>query len=178
MKQEANDKKHLTPRQIVNRYRKGVYVDEGIEAISSVISSSSQVFDNVAIPSQTSLPVKVVQNITIAPKLYERQKAERAIDDIEIPDYPQLKEILLDLSYPPLWEYLMGNSNDLINILSERGLVCKYRLDVKAKYVSNAVDYACLLYKDNIEQVGLPNSLFKIALSLMLTDSGKADNSL
>ena len=31
MKDEPNNKKHLTPRQIINRYRKGVYVDESIE---------------------------------------------------------------------------------------------------------------------------------------------------
>lgn len=37
MKDEPNNKKHLTPRQIINRYRKGVYVDESIEVISSVI---------------------------------------------------------------------------------------------------------------------------------------------
>lgn len=178
MKQEPNDKKHLTSRQIVNRYRKGVYVDENIEAISSAISSSNQVFGNVAIPLQTSLPEKVVQNIAIAKKLYERLKEGKAIDGIEIPDYPLLKDVLLDLSYPPLWEYLTKDSNDFVHIMGERGLICKYRLDVKTKYVSNAVDCACLLYKENIEQVGLPDSLFRIALLLMLTGSVKSENNL
>lgn len=47
---EQNESKRLTPRQIVNRFRKGVYVDESMEAISSVISSCGETFDSVAIP--------------------------------------------------------------------------------------------------------------------------------
>lgn len=55
MKDEPNNKKHLTPRQIINRYRKGVYVDESIEVISSVISSCGQTFDSIAVHFQRRL---------------------------------------------------------------------------------------------------------------------------
>lgn len=55
---EQNDRKHLTPRQIVNRFRKGDYVDESMEAISSVISSCGEDFDSVAIPIPDNLVEK------------------------------------------------------------------------------------------------------------------------
>ena len=93
MKDEPNNKKHLTPRQIINRYRKGVYVDESIEVISSVISSCGQTFDSIAAE-------KVLDNLTTVQLLYERQAAGQPIDDIVIEDYPRLKDILQDLSSP------------------------------------------------------------------------------
>ena len=102
MSAEPNDKKHLTPRQIINRYRKGEYVDESIEAISSAISSCGEVFDSVAIAFPTTLVQKIVENLSTAQTLYERQKEGKPIDDIVIEDYPYLKDILMDLSYPPL----------------------------------------------------------------------------
>ena len=74
MSAEPNDKKHLTPRQIINRYRKGEYVDESIEAISSAISSCGEVFDSVAIAFPTTLVQKIVENLSTAQTLYERQK--------------------------------------------------------------------------------------------------------
>ena len=61
MKDEPNNKKHLTPRQIINRYRKGVYVDENIEVISSVISSCGQTFDSIAVAFPTTLAEKVLE---------------------------------------------------------------------------------------------------------------------
>ena len=66
MSAEPNDKKHLTPRQIINRYRKGEYVDESIEAISSAISSCGEVFDSVAIAFPTTLVQKIVENLSTA----------------------------------------------------------------------------------------------------------------
>ena len=100
MKDEPNNKKHLTPRQIINRYRKGVYVDESIEVISSVISSCGQTFDSIAVAFPTTLTEKVLDNLTTVQLLYERQAAGQPIDDIVIEDYPRLKDILQDLSSP------------------------------------------------------------------------------
>lgn len=100
MKDEPNNKKHLTPRQIINRYRKGVYVDESIEVISSVISSCGQTFDSIAVAFPTTLAEKVLDNLTTVQLLYERQAAGQPIDDIVIEDYPRLKDILQDLSSP------------------------------------------------------------------------------
>ena len=93
MSAEPNDKKHLTPRQIINRYRKGEYVDESIEAISSAISSCGEVFDSVAIAFPTTLVQKIVENLSTAQTLYERQKEGKPIDDIVIEDYPYLKGV-------------------------------------------------------------------------------------
>ena len=123
MKDEPNNKKHLTPRQIINRYRKGVYVDESIEVISSVISSCGQTFDSIAVAFPTTLAEKVLENLTTAQLLYERQAAGQPIDDIAIDDYPRLKDILQDLSYPPLWESMHKDKedNDFMDILNERG---------------------------------------------------------
>ncbi|EJW89283.1 hypothetical protein EVA_22610, partial [gut metagenome] len=45
-----------------------------------------------------------MENLTTAQLLYERQATGQSIEDIEIEDYPRLKDILQDLSYPPLWE--------------------------------------------------------------------------
>lgn len=56
MNTEPNAKKHLTPRQIINRFRKGVYVDESNEMISSAISSCGQAFDSIALSLPTTLP--------------------------------------------------------------------------------------------------------------------------
>ena len=129
MSAEPNDKKHLTPRQIINRYRKGEYVDESIEAISSAISSCGEVFDSVAIAFPTTLVQKIVENLSTAQTLYERQKEGKPIDDIVIEDYPYLKDILMDLSYPPLWETMMKDRKDnaFMDILKERQWACKYR---------------------------------------------------
>lgn len=91
MKDEPNNKKHLTSRQIINRYRKGVYVDENIEVISSVISSCGQTFDSIAVAFPTTLAEKVLENLTTAQLLYERQAAGQPINDIAIDDYPRLK---------------------------------------------------------------------------------------
>lgn len=67
MNQEPDDKKHLSPRQIINRYRKGEYVDESIEAISSAISSSGLSFDSVAVPFLTTIIEQVSMSILTLP---------------------------------------------------------------------------------------------------------------
>ena len=39
-------------------------------------------------------------NLSLARALYERQKEGQGTDDVVIPDYPQLRDLLTDLSYP------------------------------------------------------------------------------
>jgi hypothetical protein len=168
MKDEPNNKKHLTPRQIINRYRKGVYVDESIEVISSVISSCGQTFDSITVAFPTTLAEKVLENLTTAQLLYERQAAGQPIDDIAIDDYPRLKDILQDLSYPPLWEsmYKDKEDNDFMDILNERGWVHKYH--VADEQSSKALNCMTSLYRDAIERAGLSSSTFYIVLHFML----------
>lgn len=170
MSQETNDRKHLTPRQIINRYRKGEYVDESIEAISSAISSCGKTFDCIAVPFPTTIIEKVFENIGLVKILYERQKKGRSIIDITIPDYPQLKDILIDLSTPVLWESMQeGNlAPTFINILRERGMVGKYHLDTGTESCTKVVSFLTYTYKNAIEQVGLSFTILEIALDMMV----------
>lgn len=168
MKPEQNDKKHLTPRQIINRYRKGVYVDENIEAISSAISSCGQTFNSIAVEFPTTLVEKVMENLTTIQLLYERQVAGQSIEDISIEDYPHLKDLLLDLSYPSLWESMNKDKKNTVfmDILKERGLVCKYHGLIE--HPSKIVGCVSSLYSDAINKVGFSSSTFGIVLNLML----------
>jgi hypothetical protein len=169
MSQVPNDKKHLTPRQIINRYKKGDYVDESIEAISSTISSCPYPFDCVAVPFPVTIVDKVLENIGIAKKLYELQKVGKGTDDIEVPYYPQLRDILLDLSYPPLWEAMQKESStsDYIDILFEKKLICKYHLAARASSCYKVVNVSVNLYKRQIEGLGLSSYTLLAVLSAM-----------
>lgn len=167
MKQEQSDKKHLSPRQIINRYRKGEYVEESIEAISSAISSCDHSFDSVAVPFQTTIIETVYENIDIAKTLYDRQKEGIYLDDIDIPDYPQLKELLIDLSFPPLWESMKEKASvTFIDIMKEQGFVHKYHAGVKnLNRVTTVLD---LHYSDAVKQLGLSITTFSLVLNFML----------
>ena len=161
MKDEPNNKKHLTPRQIINRYRKGVYVDESIEVISSVISSCGQTFDSIAVAFPTTLAEKVLDNLTTVQLLYERQAAGQPIDDIVIEDYPRLKDILQDLSSP-----LYGIPCTRIRRTTTLWWVHKYH--VADEQSSKALNCMTSLYRDAIERAGLSSSTFYIVLHFML----------
>ena len=167
MRQEPNDRKHLTPRQIVNRYLKGEYVDESIEAISSAISSCNKTFDSVTIPFPSNLMEKAYDNIEIAKAFYECRKAGKSADDIAVPDYPQLKELLMDLAYPPLWECMKEKTNTtFIEIMKEQGFNNKYHVGFKNIHkVTTIMD---LHYSDAVKQVGLSNLMLSLVLDFML----------
>lgn len=171
MRQEQNkDRKHLTARQIVNRYRKGEYVDESIEDISSAIALSGKTFNNIAIPFPTNILEQVCKNISIAKTLYERQKAGKSTEDIIIPDYPQLKDLLTDLSYPTIWESIQKKEKDYpySKILYDRGIMNKYHLDVKGQSNYKIFSVLSTEYKNNVEQAGLPYFNFKLVLLLLI----------
>lgn len=167
---EENDRKHLTPRQIVNRFKKGEYVDESIEAISSVISSCGKSFDCVTVPFPTSFVEKIFENIDIAKMLYDRQKAGASIDDIAIPDIPQLKDILTDLSRPTLWESMQTDSLDdaFWDITREHKLRGKYHLDTGNGDSHKVIGVISRTYRSNIEQAGLSYFSFEWALSIII----------
>lgn len=169
MNKTQNDRKHLTPRQIINRFRKGKYIDESFEYVSSVVSSCSETFDSVAIPFPITIAEMVVENITIIKTLYERKVAGLPVDDVSIPNYPQLKDFLMDLSEPELWEAMGKDENpgNYWNILEKYGLSGKYILDNEAS-ISNAVDYATGIGRDAIKSAGLSTAIFNIALYFML----------
>lgn len=167
MKQEQNDKKHLSPRQIINRYRKGEYVDESIEAISSTIASCDLTFNTAAIPFQSTIIEKVYENIDIAKMLYERRKEGKSVEGIDIPDYPQLKEMLIDLAYPPLWESMKESADiTFIDIMKEQGFVRKYHVGLKNLHrVTTVLD---MFYSDAVKQIGLASTTFSLVLNFML----------
>ena len=169
MNQEENDRKHLTPRQIINRYRKGEYVDEGIEAISSAVSSCAQPFDSVAMPFPETLVEKIFQNIGIARVLYERRKEGRSTDDVEVPDYPQLRDFLMDLSIPDLWESMQEGREDnaYFDILDQHGLRNKYTLDGGKSKINKVASFYLSSYRESIRQTGLSYTIFELVLYLM-----------
>ena len=170
MSHESNDRTHLTPRQIINRYHKGEYVDEGIEAISSVISSCRQPFNCNAVPFPTSIIDKVYENISISKAMYEKQKEGKGIEDIAVPDYPQLKEILQDLSYPALWESMQDGVTNVsfMEIIREKCLYGKYRMETNRLSCSKATSVASLIYGNNVEKTGLSSITLSLCLNMMI----------
>lgn len=169
MNQEPNDRKHLSPRQIINRYRKGEYVDESIEAISSAISSCNQTFDSIAVPFPTTIVEKICENLAIAKTLYESQKKGKSFDSIVVPDYPQLYDILTNLSYPPLWESMIDDKLDVsfIDIMKERGISHKYMLDYETASSTKVVNSVSYTYREAIEQTGLSFTTFGLVLHML-----------
>ena len=168
MKNVQNDRVHLTPRQIINRFRKGEYVDEGIEAISSAISSYRGTFENVAVPFPASIIEMVFENIGLGRDMYDLRKAGQKIDAVNVPDYPQLQDILMDLSEPTFWESMRDEKdNSFLDILSEHGLRGRYTLDAGAEDYHKVENYLSNSYKDAIENAGLCFFSLKLALYLM-----------
>lgn len=170
MNQGQNDSKRLSPRQIINRYRKGEYVDESIEAISSAVSSCSLSFDCNAVPFPTGIIEKVYENIALSKAMYERQKQGQSIEDIGVPDYPQLREILKDLSYPPLWESMQDKITDVsfMEIIMGMGFYSKYRLDTGETSCYNVTSVVSHLYDNAVIQAGLSTATFQLCLNMMI----------
>lgn len=172
MKNVQNDRKHLSSRQIINRFKKGEYVDESIEAVSSAISSYPGAFEGTAVPFPTSIIEMVFENIGFARDMHDLRKAGKDIDIVKVPDYPQLREILIDLSEPELWESMRDeNDSSFLDILSKLALRGRYVLDAgNASY--HVVDrYLSSSYKEEIEQAGLCYLSFKLALYLMFRNT-------
>lgn len=75
------NKRKLSARQIVNRYKKGVYVDECADAISAAVSVSDAEFECAAIPIQKHWIEDVFENIALCIQLSkEWGKADDILD--------------------------------------------------------------------------------------------------
>ena len=146
------------------------YVDISIKAISSAISSSGLSFDSVAVPFLTTIIEQVFEHIDIAHAMYQRRKEGNEIDDIEVPDYPQLKELLQDLSYPTLWESMQEGQIDVgyYGIIRERKLRGKYHLDAGLKSCTQAVSVLPSVYKERVRRTGLSDLSLEIALGMIM----------
>lgn len=172
MRNVQNDRKHLSSRQIINRFKKGEYVDESIEAISAAISSYSGTLEGTAVPFPTSIIEMVFENIGFARDMYDLKKAGRDIDAVQVPYYPQLREILIDLSEPELWESMRDeNDSSFLDILSKLGLRGRYNLDAGSASYHEVDRYLSSSYKEEIEQAGLCYFSFKLALYLMFRNT-------
>lgn len=171
-KRESTARRRLSPRQIVNRFSKGEYVDESIEAISSAISSCGKSFNSVTIAFPATIIEQVFENIDIAKALYERRKAGAATDDIAIPDYPQLRDLLTDLSLPVLWQSLQPDASvcAYMNIIDEHHLKGKYHLEPGFGTFDDVVFALSPIYRPAVVRTGLSYPRFEIALFEMVKE--------
>lgn len=111
-----------------------------------------------------------MENLGTIQALYDRQKAGLSTVDVAIPDYPQLKEILTDLSHPALWESLQADcaTSRCDTVLYERGMEGKYRLEPCGGNIIATVDVLSGLYEDAIQRAGLSLRYFKNALEQII----------
>lgn len=174
MRKEQKNKVHLTPRQIINRYRKGEYIDESIEAISSAVSSCSLPLNSIAVPFPDSIIEKVYENIGTCKTMYELRKEGKSIDGIEVPHYPQLNDILVELSEPALWESMMDEKGiAYIDIIRQQGLYGRYILDSEIADAHKIESYFTFFYRDAIRECGIYELALEMVLSFMLRKPNK-----
>lgn len=153
----------------MNRYRKGVYVNESIEAISSAISSCPQEFDSVAVPFPSTFFNLIFENLGISKALYERNKDGESTKDIVLPDDAQLKNILMDLATPSLWEAMKKDRTDVnfVDIMKHYGLVGKHKLKEDQVATFTAIGVLTNTYSDTIEEAGLSTTAIECVLGMM-----------
>lgn len=169
MKNEQNGRKRLSPRQIINRYRKGEYIDESIEAISSTISSCPYPLDNIAVPFPMTIIEMVYQNINLGKAMYENRKKGMDIEDIKVPDYPQLRDILTELSEPLFWESMMDEKGiEFMDLIISRKLRNKYTLDSDIADASKIESLLSSSYREKVQETGLcPFTLDMVLVSML-----------
>lgn len=169
MKNEQNGRKRLSPRQIINRYRKGEYIDESIEAISSTISSCPYPLDNIAVPFPMTIIEMVYQNINLGKAMYENRKKGMDIEDIKVQDYPQLREILTELSEPLFWESMMDEKGiEFMDFIISRKLRNKYTLDSDIADASKIESLLSSSYREKVQETGLcPFTLDMVLVSML-----------
>ena len=169
MKNEQNGRKRLSPRQIINRYRKGEYIDESIEAISSTISSCPYPLDNIVVPFPMTIIEMVYQNINLGKATYENRKKGMGIEDIKVPDYPQLRDILTELSEPLFWESMMDEKGiEFMDLIISRKLRNKYTLDSDIADASKIESLLSSSYREKVQETGLcPFTLDMVLVSML-----------
>ena len=168
-KNEQNGRKRLSPRQIINRYRKGEYIDESIEAISSTISSCPYPLDNIAVPFPMTIIEMVYQNINLGKAMHENRKKGMDIEDIKVPDYPQLRDILTELSEPLFWESMMDEKGiEFMDLIISRKLRNKYTLDSDIADASKIESLLSSSYREKVQETGLcPFTLDMVLVSML-----------
>lgn len=102
--------------------------------------------------------------------MYERLKEGNGIEDIVVPDYPQLREILQDLTNPTLWESMLIGVSDVsfMEIIKKKGLYGKYHLDAGQYSCTKVTSIVSLLSGKKVEQVGLSSGTFSLCLNMMI----------
>lgn len=155
-----NTKKHLSARQVVNRYKKEFYTDECANIISAAISSSQLGFNSVAIPVQTCWVDEVLENIEMCFQLCEHREEKDSI--LSSVSDERVKAVLSDLAIPDVWNIVCGKV-EMSNALIEYGLLCKYPL--RNRY--SVLDAAFHSEKDRIAKLGLDYTKLLTTLSLM-----------
>lgn len=158
-----NTKQHLSARQVVNRYLKGVYTDECADTISAAISSSSQSFNSVAIPIQSCWVDEVMENIELCFKLNERTDDKDAI--LSVVSDERARSVLSDLATPDVWIALL-EEKEMFDVLYAHGLMSKYPL----RNCYSVLDAYCHSEKDRLKELGINYLKLLSALSLMFKE--------
>lgn len=123
----------------------------------------------MAVPFPTTIADVVLDNLALARSLYVRQKEGLSTDDVAIPNYPQLRELLTDLSYPTLWESMQeGPDSDYRLIPRERGLEGKYHFDSPTESFKKAMSALSNVYEPRVERLGLTFYRLKHVLSTII----------
>ena len=140
-----------------------------MEAIASALSTTHEAFNSVAVPFPTTIADAVLDNLALARTLYERQKEGLGTDNVVIPDYPQLRDLLTDLSYPTLWESMHESPDiDYRRIPRERGLEGKYHFDSPTESLGTVMSVLSNVYEPRVERLGLDFYRLKRVLSTII----------
>lgn len=156
-------KQHLSPRQVVNRYQKGVYTNECADTISAAIASSSQPFNSVAMPIQHCWMDEVMENIELCFKLSER--AEDKDEILSVVSDERARSVLSDLATPDVWKALL-EEEEMFDVLSAHGLMSKHPL----RNCYSILDAYCYSEKDRLKELGINYLKLLSALSLMFKE--------
>ena len=89
--------------------------------------------------------------------MYVRQKHGEEMEDIKLPDYPQLREILLDLSNPSVWETMLQENDDVsyISVARVHALRKKYHTEIGKNCYSSLFIAYFTLYQQPVEHLEL-----------------------
>lgn len=141
-----------------------------MDAISSAISSCDLEFDSVAVPLRETLAEKAFENVGTIKQLYERRVAGKPTEDVAIADYPQLRDILTDLSLPALWESMKrgGSGTTSLHIVSEQGLAKKYDMGWMAAKRKEAMACYSSFYYTSVKEAGISCAIFEEVLNAMM----------
>lgn len=161
MQYMERNKRSLSPRQIINRYKKGVYTDACADAISAAVSASDEEFARVAIPTQRHWIEEAIENIGLCFQLSkERDKADEILAVISDEN---ARSLLQDLSTPDLWNAIMSDG-DCYDVICRLGFNKKYQ-------ISNAmeiIEAASYIERDTLKRLGIDRIKLILALDHMM----------